>query len=116
MFYSVILEPLRVIAKEYGYNLLVHGSMNRDLDLIMIPWRDNCAEADEAVKALAMYLGGKLHDQRNASDKEPVYGKHIYDGAGRVSYLISLNRENRFYSFDDEEYYLDISLTPKVVN
>ena len=36
--YAYYFEALKAIAKEYGYNLVVHGSMNRDLDLIAIPW------------------------------------------------------------------------------
>ena len=36
MFYSVILEPLKILALEFGYNLVVNGSLNRDLDLILI--------------------------------------------------------------------------------
>lgn len=113
MFYSVVLEPMKVIAKEFGYNLLLHGSMNRDLDLILIPWIDTCHDPDIVVKALADYLGGNLIDQRLSVDKEPRYSKPIYKGAGRFSYLISLNRSNRFAEFKDDEYYIDISLTPK---
>lgn len=113
MFYSVVLEPLKIIAKEFGYNLVLHGSMNRDLDLILIPWIDHCHEPDIVVKALTDYLGGNLIDQRTGADKEPQWSKPIYKGAGRMSYLISLNRSNRFSDFKDDEFYIDISLTPK---
>ena len=40
-FYAFIYEQIKEIAKDYGYNLVLHGSMNRDLDLIAIPWIDN---------------------------------------------------------------------------
>jgi hypothetical protein len=37
-FYSYCYESLKDIAKNHGYNLLIHGSMNRDLDLIAVAW------------------------------------------------------------------------------
>jgi hypothetical protein len=39
--YAYYFMALKDIAKEYGYNLVVHGSLNRDLDLIAIPWVDD---------------------------------------------------------------------------
>jgi len=33
--YCLFYENLKVIAKEFGYNLLIHGSINRDLDLLL---------------------------------------------------------------------------------
>ena len=36
--YAIYFENLKDIACEYGFNLVVHGSLNRDLDLIAIPW------------------------------------------------------------------------------
>jgi hypothetical protein len=43
-FYAVCLPGLQEIARNLGYNLVVHGSMNRDLDLIAIPWIDEPKE------------------------------------------------------------------------
>jgi hypothetical protein len=113
MFYSVVLEPLKIIAKEFGYNLLIHGSMDRDMDLVLVAWQDNCVEAVEVIKAFTSYLGGNIIDQRTASDKEPVYLKAFINGAGRLSALINLNRDNRFNSYGDDQWYLDISVIPK---
>ncbi len=113
MFYSVVLEPLKIIAKEYGYNLLIHGSMDRDMDLVLIAWNDDCVDAVEVIKSFTSYLGGNLIDQRTASDKEPVYLKPLINGAGRLSALINLNRENRFNNYGDDQWYLDISVIPK---
>ncbi len=33
-FYTYAFLPLKEIALRYGYNLVIHGSMNRDMDLI----------------------------------------------------------------------------------
>ena len=37
-YYAIMFEPLKKIAIKYGYNLVLHGSLNRDMDLIAIPW------------------------------------------------------------------------------
>lgn len=50
---GLILEPMRRAAKDAGYALTVHGSLNRDIDLVAIPWRDgNIWTPDALVDAL----------------------------------------------------------------
>ena len=106
--YAIFYEQLKDIAKIYGYNLVVHGSMNRDLDLIAIPWDDRCCFTKEQlmIKEFQSYLTGV----------EPNGEVHftILPG-GRHSYIIDLNRGNRhgeWVRFEDCQYYLDISVTP----
>ena len=111
MFFSVILEPLKTIAREFGYNLLLHGSLNRDMDLVLIPWVDNCNTADEVVEAFTKYLQGTIEVQIN---KE--LSRELINGAGRRSYIINLDRGGKFNYWLDREYYLDISVTPKIMN
>lgn len=48
--YAMFYEHLKDIAEEYGYNLLIHGSMQRDLDLVAVPWRDNPAPEQDMLK------------------------------------------------------------------
>lgn len=38
---DLILPPIRRAAKDAGYALAVHGSLNRDIDLIAAPWREH---------------------------------------------------------------------------
>lgn len=35
---DLILPAMRRTAKEAGYALTVHGSLNRDIDLVAVPW------------------------------------------------------------------------------
>lgn len=35
---NLIIEPMRLAAKDAGYAITVHGSLNRDIDLVAIPW------------------------------------------------------------------------------
>lgn len=50
---DLILPPMRMAAKEAGYSLAVHGSLNRDIDLIAVPWTEhNVWSPDLLVDAL----------------------------------------------------------------
>lgn len=107
--YTMFYEHLKDIAKTYGYNLVVHGSMNRDLDLIAIPWIDNPQPEEKMIQEFEIYLTGKKIV--NDKNKTPFT---ILPG-GRKVYIISLNRGDKhgeWVRFEDKEYYLDISVTP----
>lgn len=109
--YTIFYEQLKDIAREYGYNLVPHGSLNRDLDLIAIPWDDNCCFTKEQlmIKEFQKYLTGI-----EVSNKAGEIPFTVLPG-GRHSYIIELNRGNRhgeWVRFEDSEYYLDISITP----
>lgn len=47
-------------ARPHGYAVAVHGSMQRDLDLVAIPWVDDAAEPQVLVEALQKACKGKL--------------------------------------------------------
>ncbi|MBK7088380.1 MAG: hypothetical protein IPH56_05445 [Chitinophagaceae bacterium] len=49
---------MQEIAKEMGYNLIIHGSMSRDFDLIAVAWVDNPKKEIELVKELDRFLKG----------------------------------------------------------
>lgn len=106
-FYAVCLEGLQQIAKEMGYNLLMHGSMNRDMDLVAVAWIDEPKTHIELIQAFCDYLGvPKFNDAEH----------YMYSvlGGGRHSYVINLNRGGKFNGYLDAQYYLDISFTPCV--
>lgn len=54
------VEPLRALAKEVGYALAVHGSLERDLDVIAAPWTEVAVSAQELLEHLADGLGANL--------------------------------------------------------
>jgi hypothetical protein len=39
--YATIIGPATEAARAHGYALAVHGSLDRDLDMVAIPWTDN---------------------------------------------------------------------------
>ena len=112
--YSWYFHELKEIAIEHGYNLVLHGSLNRDLDLIAIPWVDNPSPEEVMINALCGHIGAKLNKE----------SKGVLPG-GRHSYIIDLNRGGHKRNemglildpiefTPDPEYYIDISVTPLV--
>ena len=110
--YAYYFLQLKEIAKEFGYNLVVHGSMNRDLDLIAIPWINEPKSEIEMIEALTNWVGGEL-------DKSLI---GTLPG-GRTAYVINLNRGgykknaegliiDTIEFVEDPQYYIDISVTP----
>lgn len=56
---DLILPPMRRMAKDFGYAITVHGSLNRDIDLVAVPWREhNVADPDALVVRLCGAIGG----------------------------------------------------------
>jgi len=110
--YTMFYEYLKDIAREYGYNLLIHGSMGsmeRDLDLVAVPWEDTCCFTKEQImiKEMQEYLTGTT---RQKIDGEVPFT--ILPG-NRHSYIIDLNRGDRkgeWVRLEDCQYYLDISV------
>lgn len=92
-----LLPVLREVAQQYGYALAVHGSLQRDIDLIAVPWRDDPIDADSLVSA--------LHRVCNA-----VYGCTLKEPTskpqGRRAWVIL------FPGFD--AMYIDLSVMPRI--
>lgn len=107
--YAIFYVYLKQIAEEYGYNLVLHGSMNRDLDLIAIPWTDTPRDEQDMIDDFHEYLTGKKAVRR--PNGEIYYS--VLPG-NRHAYTIDLNRgdkQGEWVRFEDQEYYLDISVT-----
>lgn len=70
--YPLLCEAVRPL----GYALAIHGSMNRDMDLVAIPWVEDAADPEEVAKVITEQIQGftgwdrepgnlKLHGRRN---------------------------------------------------
>ncbi len=116
-FYARCYQSLQEIARTLGYNLLIHGSMDRDMDLVVVPWIDNPESHMKLLQAFNLYLNGVTYLEDNKTEEQVLidgYCPSILPG-GRSSYIIDLNRGGRFNGYLDEQYYLDISITPLMV-
>ena len=99
-FYAHCYEILKRIAFTYGYNLVLHGSMDRDLDLIAIPWEEDVKSVKKMLSQFCKVLNGTIHRGKNEKPH------------GRVVYIIDLDRAD--FTGDGSQYYLDISVMPTV--
>lgn len=59
--YSRFIVIARLSAKEGGYALAIHGSLNRDLDLIAIPWVETCNTPEHLVQRIEYRTGCKTN-------------------------------------------------------
>lgn len=108
-FYAVCLEGLQQISKDLGYNLIIHGSMNRDMDLVAVPWVNLPSSHIDLLHAFCEYLGVEKHN-------DIKYYLYSLLPGGRHSYVINLNRGGKYNGYLDAEYYIDISITPLVIS
>lgn len=56
------LDKIVALAREVGYSIGVHGSQERDLDLIAAPWTDDAIGNYAFMEHMATGLGTKLKD------------------------------------------------------
>ena len=51
-FYASILPHLKKVARDHGYALALHGSLQRDMDVIAVPWIARCSDPEKLVDAI----------------------------------------------------------------
>jgi hypothetical protein len=109
---------IKEIGIKYGYNIVLHGSMNRDLDLIAIPWSEYILDYNIMLDEICECIGGNLlvEDEENFEKFRKKYH-------GRTSYIININRYikqkyngmvTEFINSGDTQYYIDISIIPTI--
>ena len=123
-YYAIMFEPLKVIALKYGYNLVLHGSLNRDMDLIAIPWNESVGVVEDMMSEFCEYVGGEilLWNQRRNENGEIVGDLFTEKPHGRKVYVIDIYRGGYINGggFQDMTYhkdpqtYIDISVMPTI--
>jgi hypothetical protein len=122
-FYAYVFEEAKEVALKYGYNLVLHGSLNRDLDMIAVPWNAELGSHEEMIEELITVVGGSLMygngvDRHRAKDTKHEGHEDFPKGQtthhGRIQYVINLNREGFYRNGEHQhhQYYLDISIIP----
>jgi len=53
--YVAFYPMLTDIARRHGYALSIHGSVERDMDLLATPWTDEAVPAEQLMQAIASY-------------------------------------------------------------
>jgi hypothetical protein len=60
-YVPLLIDPLKEAARTHGYALAVHGSLQKDIDLIAVPWTEEAIppqELAEVIRAKAEELTG----------------------------------------------------------
>ena len=100
--YCVLYPAISRIAREFGYACTIHGSLVTDLDVVLIPWVEEAADAADVVEAVRLAIGGV----KRTYDVQPYPKPH-----GRLSwtfYLLAAGETDHTCSTP----YVDISVTP----
>ena len=94
--YADIYVRLGKFCYRYGYAVCVHGTMQRDLDLVLIPWAEDSISREEMIEKIR-----KKYDIRERKGWDKASDKPH----GRKAYIVQL------HGF--EGGYLDISIMPR---
>lgn len=114
--YAFYFEAIKQIGLKYGYNIVLHGSMNRDLDIIAIPWQEIIGDKKLMLDEIAKCVGG--HVLIESDDDRLSLRKKLH---GRECWVININRTikskyngmvTEFIEHEDPQYYIDISVLP----
>lgn len=103
-FYAVTYAEIRLVAKEHGYALALHGSLRRDLDVIAVPWTENASDEETLVMAICEAAGGIIIADRPVSSMPN----------GRRAWTIHLGGCSGKISPEDRATYIDLSVMPKL--
>jgi hypothetical protein len=93
-FYASILPTLKEEARKHGYALILHGSMQRDMDLVAVPWVEKCSPGHVLAEAILKRSG-----TFTAPSDKPTFMPH-----GRVAWRM----------YFGGHHYLDLSVMPKM--
>jgi hypothetical protein len=101
-FYAVTYAEIRLVAKAHGYSLALHGSLQKDLDVIAVPWVENPSDEETLVKAICEAAGGMVLIDRPVADKPH----------GRRAWTIHLGGCSGTVSPTERATYIDLSVMP----
>lgn len=75
---EILVPELQIVARTQGYALLSHGSLERDIDLVAVPWVEEAVAADvlaEAIRERAEKVTGYAfiapHEENNFPRQKP---------------------------------------------
>lgn len=73
--YATLYRTLVDLGAEMGYAMALHGSLNRDMDVVAVPWTEEAASADELVAAIreriGVYSSAELRPDTSEPERKP---------------------------------------------
>lgn len=84
--YALAYPVLAEAARSVGYALALHGTLNRDCDLVAIPWTEDAGDINALLMALTTQASLKLIPQ--GSDGTAVHFRPTQKPHGRLAYTL----------------------------
>lgn len=95
--YARIYTQSRIIAWQYGYSCLMHGSFTRDLDLLLVPWEESARDNhDQLLKLIADACGLQFKDGEKEIYKAKVDWTNKPHGRKSCSLFFKEARDRRW--------------------
>ena len=63
-----LLPDIRLIARDCGYAIAIHGNIKRDIDLIAVPWIEKAKSAEELIERIEKKINW-FHTSENPTNK-----------------------------------------------
>lgn len=67
--FTFLYPYLSEVCRKYGYALTLHGSMERDLDLVCVPWTEHAKSAEKVIEAIREAVSGCVIETGTKSGK-----------------------------------------------
>lgn len=88
-YFFHVVPKLLPVAKRLGYAIALHGSFQRDLDVVAIPWTEEAVSPEELVEALRVEVHGWIYRDRDPSPTIKPHGRlvwsiHTEEGIGYI--------------------------------
>lgn len=98
--YARIFTQARIIAWQYGYACVAHGSYTRDLDLLLVPWTEQARGNEAQLVCLIADACSDVLEQRRHDDVDFTVKPH-----GRRAHSI-------LFKNPSDRRWVDISIMP----
>lgn len=98
--YAALLPVITRTARDLGYAIGLHGSGQRDLDLIAFPWIESACQPAQLMEAICRAVDGHIADWDIG--KQPTHKPH-----GRLGWSICLGERGHW-----KGQYIDLSVAP----
>lgn len=107
--YQELLPIIRRVAYNNGYTIGLHGSGQRDMDLIAVPWIEKAKPASELVERIRDAIDGVIENVDGAEPGDWTHRNPQPMPHGRLAWSIKLTG-GHFH----ENLYVDLSVMPLV--
>jgi hypothetical protein len=103
-WYAMMFMHLERIAHRYGWGMAIHGSMSRDLDVVLIPWTEDSEPDTRVLSAISEFI--QTGDYGSGKKGLGTIPPHTVKAFGRKSYAFPIGVRGQ---------YLDVSVIPRRV-